>query len=132
MKHLLVNGLIAACVITFFSCNKNDDDAPEPSATINIASPLQNQVYHKGDTVHIIASINGEATLHGYEVAIVNAANSDSVFLIDNHTHAATLSVDEKWVDTFSSSADLMVHITTTINHDGLTATKSVAIKAAP
>lgn len=131
MKNLILTGIIAVSIITLFSCKKSDE-VVVPSATISIVEPMLNQIYHQGDTVHIMATINGNTTLHGYDATIVNTANGDTLFNADDHTHATLFDVHEMWVDTFSTAADLRLYIFATINHDGLQESKSVDFKVQP
>lgn len=115
----------------FCSCKKKEQAAAEqPTATIIITSPQPGQEIKAGADLMIQAQIKGDVNLHGYEVFIVDKQSLDTVFEMDNHTHAKELQVNEVWSDTLSQAADLEVYIKTEINHEGASVTKNVSIKS--
>ncbi len=135
MKKIFTAFMISASfVVIITSCKKDGTTAdPEaaPSAEITIASPTGNQIYQLGDTMHIIATIEGNVKMHGYAVAVINTTSGDTVFQADNHGHETELHVEEQWCCNLSSATDLRLYISSALNHDGLEAVKTVDFKAA-
>lgn len=136
MKQLIIAAVIAATFTALVSsCQKDGTKAePEvtPTASITIASPTANQVYRLGDTMHIVATVEGNVKLHGYDVAIVNTSSGDTIYKADGHAHETTLTVDEHWCCTLSSAADLRLYISSALNHDGLEVVKAIDFTVAP
>ncbi len=124
---------IASIVLlsTICACQKNEqENIAKPTARIEIKSPQQQQKVLAGTLLPIQAHIKGEATLHGYEVFIVDKYSFDTLYYVDNHTHATDIQVSEIWTDTLTRVADLIVYIRTEINHQGSTVSDSVTIKS--
>lgn len=62
--------LLLPAILFFYSCDKNNDtSAPQ----INIASPLENQLFQVGDTVQLIAGICDDSKLNHVSFRIVNS-----------------------------------------------------------
>ena len=117
----------------FCACKKKElTSAEQPTATIIIANPHPEQEIKGGTKLAIQAQIKGDVNLHGYEVFIVDKQSLDTLFEMDNHTHAEELQVNEIWVDTLSQAADLEVFVKTELNHEGASVTKTVSFKSRP
>lgn len=116
---------------TICACQKKEqENIAKPTARIEIESPQQQQKVLAGMSLPIQAHIKGEVTLHGYEVFIVDKYSFDTLYYVDNHTHATDIQVSEIWTDTLTRVADLIVYIRTEINHQGSTVSDSVTIKS--
>lgn len=129
MKNIMIAGIIAIATITLFACKKSDD-AP-PAAKLTIASPLSNQTFHFGDTVHIEGTASNVASLHGYDVSILNS-NNDTLFHEHEHTHAAQLDIDEIWINNQSVAQELKVIVVVPVNHEGEELKQEIMINVLP
>ncbi|MBS1781106.1 MAG: hypothetical protein JST70_17400 [Bacteroidetes bacterium] len=127
----LLVGILLLSVIC--ACKKEEQaTAEQPTATIVITNPQPGQEIKGGTELAIQAQIKGDVNLHGYEVFIVDKQSLDTLFEMDNHTHAKELQVNEIWVDTLSQAADLEVFVKTELNHEGASVTKTVSFKSRP
>ena len=133
MKNLFLAAMITATSLAILSSCKKETTTtdPVPSATITIASPYANQIYRLGDTMYIVATIEGNVKMHGYDVVIVKTASGDTVYRTDEHTHEMKLNVNKTWCCNVSSVTDLRLYISSALNHDGLAVVKSVDFKTA-
>lgn len=88
--------------------------------TFDITSPTENQVFSIGDilTIQAMLTSSSEEGLHGYKVYVRNKADQSVLFSADQHTHGATIAINESWIVTVSS-AELEVEIISDNNHDG-------------
>ena len=121
-----ITAVAMAATVALFSCHKQNHEML-PENKITVSQPVPGQVYHANDTVHITGIVSGNTSLHGYEVAILNATG-DSLFHTYNHTHASSIDVSEEWVNTQAMPGSLRIIITSAINHEGDNLTKEVPI----
>ena len=131
-KSLLFSAVALSAAAFISSCNKSDDQPQPPAPKFQVVAPVANQVYNQGDTIFMHAIVTADLTLHGYHIWLTNPSTGDSLFHVHEHAHATMLEAKHHWVDTFSSSADLLFTISTAINHDGDVAVKEVPIKVLP
>lgn len=125
--------LIAPFILLTFSCKKVTHDVQNPAstnaATIDIISPYEDQVFSKGDTVRMGATINSEHHMHGCEVYIT-ADNGDTLYKSMEHSHGMQIHVKKQWINTLSTPADLQLIFVAIIDHEGVSSEKRCAIKA--
>ena len=119
--------MITLAVSTLFSCKKSDEAQPV-SATLTISQPVLNQAYKTGDTVTIKCTAENPTALHGCHVFILNSAN-DTLFHEHDHTHAATLNIEKRWVNTLTTPQQLKVLVACVVAHDGQEVKKEVMIR---
>ena len=131
-KGLLFFAVALSAAAFISACNKSDDPPQPPAPQFQVIAPVPDQVYHEGDTVFINGAVTADVTLHGYHIWLTNPATGDSLFHIHEHVHANMLEMKHQWVDTFSNAADLLLTISTAINHDGDVAIKEVPITVLP
>ncbi|HNX06675.1 MAG TPA: hypothetical protein PKL96_03765 [Bacteroidales bacterium] len=62
--------ILLAALLFFCSCTKNNDTS---APSINIVSPLENQLFQVGDTVQLIADICDDRQLNYVSIRIVNS-----------------------------------------------------------
>ena len=100
-----------------------------PTATITFSSPLAGSVFNNGDSINIKAVAVSTDVLHGYDVAIHKAGDTTSYFFVHIHDHNATLAIDQKWKNTFTTANDMEAEVTLYLDHDGHTKKGKVAFK---
>ena len=122
--------LTVLSTITAASCKKSDSPEPADMAMMTILQPTLNASYQSGDSVFIKGNITAAANLHGYNVTILDQA--DTVFAVHNATHAALLSVNEVWVCSTPDTANLKLIVSSAINHEGDEVKKEISIKVHP
>lgn len=124
-------GILA--VLLLAACQKQDDTPVQPSMVVtSITSPYQGQQLHKGDTLNIEADINYISKLHGYVLRVINQNTNDVLYITEEHEHSDKFSIREKWVDTLSAPASLMLQITTEITHEGDTSISKLMFSSQP
>jgi len=128
MKNIIITGTIAVASVFIYSCNKSEDNSPVNTASLTVVSPVPNQEFSTGDTVHIHGTATNVVALHGYHTYILNRSG-DTLFEADEHNHAVQLDIDQEWIDTLSTPQDLSVVVSATIDHDGNELKKEIAIK---
>lgn len=129
MKNSIII-LTALSIISAASCKKSDSPQPADTATMTISQPLLHATYKSGDSVFIKGNITAAANLHGYNVTILDQA--DTVFAVHNGTHATQLAVNEVWVSNTSDTADLTLIVSSAINHGGDEVKKELSIMVYP
>lgn len=115
----------------FFACTKHAYDveaaATTNGATIVFSAPTANAVYQTGDSISIQAIAIAPQTIHGYDVSIKQANDTTVYFFQHVHDHNDTLLINHKWKSNLPGAMALEAKIVLTLDHDGHTATKSVA-----
>ena len=132
MKRTFSILICAFALITALSCSKHNGDVEEqlPTATLTFASPTQGAVYQAGDSVRIQALATATGEMHGYTVSVCNAADTAVVYFSQQvHAHGDTLLINHAWKDTLTTTANLQVAVTLTLDHEGHTSYQSVNIK---
>lgn len=130
MKHnfppalLLTLGLVPATACRHAAV---ETPHPVPVASIVFSSPQPGAVYAKGDTVRIRAVIVSTEELHGYLFFVGKAGENTPLHTEFIHDHNDTLAVEQEWVNTLATAAQLEAGITATLDHNGNTLTRKVA-----
>ena len=133
MKHLLSVPVIIAAMLTIAACQKKDETPMQPDkVNISIASPKTGDVYHKGDTIRILASVSYISQLHGYSLAIKNKATNTTLWNTEEHVHSDKFDVNNYWVNTIDSATQLALELTAEIDHDGNGGSNSVSFSSQP
>lgn len=128
VKLITITTIISIASLT--ACQKDNTTVTTPEEVkIEIASPNEGDVFKKGDTVSIAASINSNTQMHGYIVRISYAATGEEIYDTEGHTHEGSLSVHEQWVNTMDTTVDLQIEVIGVIDHDENQKTKTVGIK---
>lgn len=123
---------IAIIAITLTACQKNKNEAPDASkVNITITSPQAGAVYHAGDTVHIVATVNYPSELHGYEIHITDSLGT-AVYDTDQHVHDDHFEINNTWVVSGAVAGPLQLKLEAEIDHNGNTAEKTVAFHYLP
>lgn len=115
------------------ACQKKDKTPMQPDKiNISIASPKTGEVYHKGDTIRILASVSYISQLHGYTLAIKNKATNTTLWSTEEHVHSDKFDVNNYWVNTIDSATQLVLELTAEIDHDGNGGNSSVSFSIQP
>lgn len=119
MKNLKLLLPILFITYLFIACDDDKDEDQKLDATITIESPTTGQVFEKGDTVLIKATIESVQELHGWQVVIRRKADNSIVYENDRHEHGEVLIIQEKWVNNVTAHTDLMLEVTAALDHTG-------------
>lgn len=114
-------------IVTVLSLHGCDDDS---KTAIVFASPTDGQTFSIGDTIDVKATLTSatEAPLHGYEVRIRDLSDESEVFEAEEHTHGATIDIDESWVVTVSDTR-LEIEVVSVNDHDGNTDRRTIEVR---
>lgn len=129
MKKAII--ITLALITGLWSCKKTDS-SNLPEATINISAPALHATFHKGDTLHIKALANYTLDLHGYNWKLTNTANGDLIASNNGHQHGSSITVDDYWVNTLSTTVDAKLVFTIVIDHEGNIKSAEVPILLQP
>ncbi len=134
MKQHIQIAIIAFSIIGVLSaCQKKDDTPAQPAkVVINVSSPVSGQLYRKGDSVYINASVSYISELHGYELQLKNKNTGTVLYASDEHVHSDAFAIKEAWLDTLSTATDLQLEITTEIDHEGNSSQAEIEFKSQP
>ncbi|MFX3625936.1 MAG: DUF4625 domain-containing protein [bacterium] len=130
--------LLFATTAFVSSCNKSDDDNPDPTPTDNfstkVTSPEEGKTFHSGATVKIEAEISDDKELHGYAVRIINKSMNDTeVFKSEHrHMHAKSYTISETWVNNVTHHSDMQLQIIAYIDHEGTERVQTVDFHCHP
>lgn len=127
------NNIIIALfgIILLSACQKKDHSGFDSSKlSIKISKPTEAQVFKKGDTVFISATADYISELHGYALNIIDTTSKTTYFDIDEHVHESSFVIDTFWVDTLSSSANLLLTFDVEADHDGNGGNKVINFKS--
>lgn len=133
MSKYFITVIGAVAIMLHSSCKKAGtgalDTAENSTGTeITISLPRENQVFNTGDTVFVRATATCRTEMHGCKAHIVNKSG-DTLFSQSMHTHGTVVVVDDYWVNTLKSTADLQLIVAATIDHDGKTVDKKLFFK---
>ena len=117
-------------LVAFSSCKK--DDEPQNSATIEISTPTEAQIFMGGATVPVKATMTGVEMLHGWKVEIRKVADNSVVFTAEAHEHAQSFTIDEAWVNNVTHHSDMVLEVFAQIDHDGAMQSKTVHFHCHP
>lgn len=103
------------------SAKKDDGSCQYPQAMLSIGSPQEGQTFSLGDTVQILGTATHNASMHGWELFLVNTSTEpvDTVMTINEHDHGTTLNVSEKWINDVSMHSDMALTIQIDVDHSG-------------
>lgn len=134
MKQHIQIAIIAFSIIGVLSaCQKKDDTPAQPAkVVINVSSPANGQLYRKGDSVYINASVSYISELHGYELQLKNKNTGALLYATDEHVHSDAFTIKEAWLDTLSAATDLQLEITAEIDHNGNGSQTEIEFKSQP
>jgi hypothetical protein len=122
--------LFAVTSLIFFSCTKHRGDYEEniPSASITFEGPAEGTVFHYGDSITITAKAISTALIHGYELTVRKAGDTNILYTTHIHDHNDTLLIRQGWKNNITGPAKLEAGITLTLDHDGHTLTRKTLI----
>lgn len=134
MKQHIQIAIIAFGIIGILgACQKKDNTPAQPAkVVINVSSPANGQLYRKGDSVYINASVSYISELHGYELQLKNKNTGDVLYATDEHVHSDAFTIKEAWLDTLSAATDLQLEITAEIDHEGNGSQAEIEFKSQP
>lgn len=134
MKQHIQIAIIAFSAIGVLSaCQKKDDTPAQPAkVVISVSSPTTGQIYRKGDSIYINASVSYISELHGYELQLKNKNTGTILYAVDEHVHSDAFTINKAWSDTLSTAADLQLEITAEIDHDGNGSQTEIEFKSQP
>jgi hypothetical protein len=118
------------------SCTKEkiievEKEVPVTAATITITSPEAGDTVANGKTVHLLATITGKATLHGYDLSLVS--NDESVvFYKHGHVHNSVVTIDTSWVSNVTEVSEMAIRVAAVVDHDGNAVGKMTEYIAVP
>jgi len=100
MKQMIV---LLFAVVFLAACRKDVQQEPTKNEKfqVDIRSPQERQVYHKGDTILIAVDISSDLGLHEYRVTISEGAKV--LFDRGAHSHAKDKSLEWLWINTADS-----------------------------
>lgn len=127
MKNKLI--FFSLFLVIISSCKK--EASTKQDISIDIISPLPNQVFKFGDTVKVIANVNSTEELHGYSL-IIKKLGGGQVKNNYDHEHGTSLTINKFWVSNITTTTEMIADITVELDHDGSTTTKSVLFKCIP
>ena len=119
--------------LSFTACQKKDDLIPAPDKlVVVVSSPAEAQIFHSGEKVPFQATVTYPSELHGYEVAIQDAATGESLFFLDAHVHSDHFVIDTAWTPAVTKTTNFTAILKTAIDHDGQESTKEVHFSVQP
>ncbi len=132
--NLKYAAMLAASVSLFLtSCGNDDDENVNPADEIVITTPKDGDIVNAGQTVAITGTITGKEELHGYTIFVRQKADNKVLFTKEIHDHSANITINETWaVDTVAKYKELELEVLATLDHDGNTMSKKVALHALP
>lgn len=83
MKSKLFTLLASTLVITFSSCNKQDDEKP----VITLSTPADEQDYEPGDTIFIEGTVTDNEALHEMVIQVIKEEGGDTVLYYTPTVH---------------------------------------------
>lgn len=125
---LFRNTTLLLALTLMAACRKTEE---APAATLQVITPVNQQTFKSGDTVHISANASYVAEMHGYRALVVSAAG-DTLFDADEHIHGATVNISESWVNNSITAQELKVIVGVEIDHDGHEMSREVIIHTEP
>ena len=133
MKHLLFIPAIIVAMLTMAACQKKDETPMQPDkVNISITSPKTGDIYRKGDTIRILASVSYISQMHGYTLAIKNKATNATLWSTEEHVHSDKFDVNNYWVNTIDSTAQLVLELAAEIDHSGNGGSSSTSFSIQP
>ena len=126
--------ILLLMVAGLYSCQKKSDAEPDASqAVLTITSPVAGQVYHSGDSVHVMATVTFPAEMHGYEIKVTDTVSGLVVYDEAQHVHNDHFEISSAYVSTGTQAMPgLKLELLAEIDHDGTTASKVVRYQYVP
>ncbi|HEY8403709.1 MAG TPA: hypothetical protein VIK71_03775 [Flavobacteriales bacterium] len=132
-KSIIISTLFTLATVVLVSCKKDEKEEssskPVLSANIHISQPLPDAIIPADSVVYMSATITADFEMHGYHAWLINTTLNDTVWSVHPHTHGSTMVLSDQWVNQVTEDSDMLFKITAALDHDGTTATKSVAFK---
>lgn len=125
MKKLLIAGLLLTAGL--YSCQKKNNITDPTKVVIDITSPKAGQVYHKGDSVVISATVNYPSELHGYEVKITDTVTGLILYDVAQHVHNDHFDINYTWTGGLTTTTYLKMEVIAEVDHDGTSAEKQTS-----
>jgi len=119
MKKLYFFIIITSLVA---GCKKSDNHAP----TITISSPLDNQSFTSGQSVHILANVTDNSEIHMVHLRVDNLTTNQEIIHIEDHVDVASFDFDTTFTASAATSYKIEVEAN---NHSGNDAIKDISIK---
>ena len=133
MNNYLSKLLFIAWLPFVLSCQKTDSTPADISkVTVTFVSPVQHQVYHKGDTIQVNSDISYNSEIIGTGIQIIDSATDSVLFEDDHDLHTDHYAISETWVDTLSKSTTLNVVVTVFVANTPEKALRSIYVNSAP
>ncbi len=119
--------ILTVSVLIFFACTKHRDDVVDnsPRALLQFESPTIGAFYNSGDSVLIKGTATYSATIHGYDVIVRKANETETLFFKHYHDHKTKLDINTKWKANVSG-ANLQAELKVYLDHDGHIDSKKV------
>jgi len=112
------------------SCNENNHN--DANVQINLTSPTNGSMFHLGDTIKIQGTITADVEMHGYEVKIKNLSAGTVAFITDYHDHAASFTINEKWINNVTAHSDMRLVVKVEVDHNGTEVSDSLNFHCHP
>lgn len=126
-------GFLILAITTLAACKQKNNNIVDPAqVSIDITSPAPGQIFSKGDTVSINATITYPTELHGYEVKVIDTTTGFIVYDDAQHLHDNHFTIADKWANDGTDTAGLKLQIIAEIDHNGNTAQKEVNFEYVP
>ena len=107
IKIITVISTIILIVYITISCNKT-----VPNTTLNIVTPIGNQTYAHGDTVHVVGTITSDLKMYGYTVRIKSINTTTNVVFEKKYTIEGTnYTIDESWINNVPVNSTMKLEI---------------------
>lgn len=121
-------------IMSVLSCQKKDNTPVDLSnVTVQFNSPIQGQVYHKGDTIQVNTNVSYSGEIAGIAVEITDSVTDSLLFEDDQDTHTSNFAFQREWIDTCTTPTTLQVKILVFVSNDTkVPAERSVYIKSNP
>lgn len=119
--------ILIFAALALYACQEEEQPPKKNQAVIEMTSPAEGAEFEFGEMVSIEGTVAGEASLHGYQVVVADAAGKQ-LFQTDEHTHSVELAIDEEWVNDVPETGYVTITITVALDHDGGTETEAIKI----
>ena len=121
---------IAAFIVAGCVKHSQEEEAPVLTASIAFLKPTSGDIFHKGDSINIQAFVTAAQELHGFDLLIRKAGDASSYFFTHIHDHGDTIRVNQSWLDTLSSPANLEAELTIYLDHELHTQKATIGFKS--
>ena len=87
----------------------------------------QEGVIRVGDTIKVVALIQSNVSMHGYEVVL--RKDGQTISLKSKHAHNKAFEVFVEWIVPITEPSEVLIEVIANIDHETTKQTKNIAVK---